>query len=343
MDNDGLEQTTEIVTSKIKPTMIYTRAHLNAMQRSPEYVRIATQNLMEAVLAGHELTLAESKFLGTIMNTMGGDNEEGIKLLRTVYSNLTDFHFWEKYLLYGHDLEGQYEKITPYGLVTFEEKRVDVIYLEQLYQLWIPIIEKENHTDALLQFLTIEIRRTIKDVLKHSKSRGDGGNHQRYIHKSLTLHSRFVYLKIKEYYQENPAREESKKICGSNIIVDINTYVHILLRHFGEAIMEGRPGKTYHHDLNIDVDHLPPQIFQILTAYEELSQFDEIRGENIFFELNDSKYAIWLQSKVRKINDQPEETFYRVATFYPAALKPDLEKIELLTLSKYNEILSFYL
>jgi hypothetical protein len=169
----------------------------------------------------------------------------------------------------------------------------------------------------------------------------EGSNRQKYITKTVVLHSRFVHIKVKEYYQEIEDKEESTTMCGQLIMFNSFAYAHILMRHYAPRVKFNRPGKTY-HDENIDLENLPRHVMFFLDAYEKTLGCAHFNNRSIFFEYKGRNYVIWFAKKSRHQKNQQVQEYLRVQTFYPAELLKDAQQIAAFQKIEANPILSFY-
>jgi hypothetical protein len=323
--------------------MIYSRDYLNATAKSPDEVALIHGDLIAAVRDGVELTLAEAKYIGTVLEAMFAIDNEVVNLLERIYDQLDDYKFWQIFMRYAKDVDGWAVIPSPYGPVPLEQKRIDANYLEREYQLWKPLIHKTNHKQTVMQFLSKQARDELKEALEWSKQQGEGYFRRLYIEKFVTLYSKFVFIKVAEYYQEYDVKKDSMTFCGKETIVDSFAYTHILMRHFSPTGKFGRPGLTFHHDQAIDVNNLPKSILYFLGQYDQHIGINHFNRQQIYFNLNDRNYVIWFKELPRNIAGGGQLLFLRVQTFYPAELANDVLSISKMIKVRINGNLSFYI
>lgn len=309
---------------------------------SKERFQEVVQTLLQQLHDGNDLTLAEGKYICLGLRTIYDVNDK-VAFSAKDFSQCGDFLFWEKYLLYWGDHEGWGRiKNSSNTFVSDAQKSEDVKFLNDHYEEWKHVVWAEQQKTAFLQTVVSETRRLIKEVTEYSKQIGEGANRQRYIEKALTLHSKYVYFQVREYYEELDANEELMAFCNEKVVIDFFAYIHILFGHFAAGIKFQRPGKSYHSNDTIDFRRIPKNIISILTEYSDQGLCHHFNKQNIFFNLKQKNYAIWFRSMTRSVKGKGQENYLRVQTFYPIELAEDISKLQKLELLKVNNDLSFY-
>ncbi|OOQ59118.1 hypothetical protein [Mucilaginibacter pedocola] len=324
--------------------MTYTREELlNLNNASDEKFNEVTQALINKLINNEDLSLAESKFVCLGLKHTYSDDKSAKSLKAEDFTQCSDFLFWEKYLLYWDDHEGWGEiKNSDTTTISPERKIIDVALLQQHFEEWKNTIHGSKFGSFLLQTVATETIRLIKEVVDYSKSLGEGSNRHKYIEKALTLHSKYVYYQVREYYEENKQQEEILTLCGNLIVVDSFVYVHTLFAHFAADVKFNRPGKTYHRNGVIDFKNIPKEILSILIEYQQTVDCTYFNKQVIFFNLKSVDYAIWFRSMTKSLKGGITQDYLRVQTFYPVELLSDREKIKNMDKITVNDNLSFY-
>ena len=318
--------------------MIYKRSYLASIERSFEEANEAMQTLTNALINGVQLTLSEGRFLGGFLEIAQTDNPE---FLDNLYDQLPGYHFWQLYLKYAQDINGEGGILTPYGYVTQEQKILDAGFLDGIYQDWRPFVYKLKHKYTELQFLTSEARKDMKATLDFNQRIGAGSRRMKVIEKTLVLHSKFVFSKIEEYYQEYELKKDTINLCGKEVVVDSYTYAHVGIRHMAPWAKFGRTDKTC-HSAEIDINNLPRVILNFIEDYEHYMgcvNFDERR---IYFRYKNRNNVIKLEELSRPTKGGALMSYLRVQSFYPAELREDAERVNNLTLTMVSDDLGFY-
>jgi hypothetical protein len=323
--------------------MIYSRAYLNLTKKSIEETQDVHQALIQAAYQGQELTMAEARYVGVILEASQAQTEDGIEIIQQLYEQLTDYKFWQIYMRYAHDVEGWAEIRSPRGPVPLFQKMLDAAYLEREYQSWKPIVEKTNHKHTSLQYLSKEARDEIKEALAWSRQLQEGSIRRAFVEKTVTLQTKFVYIKVAEYYQEYTVKQDTFEFCGRETVIDAYAYTHVLLRHFSPFSKFGRPGLTFHHDPDIDVENLPIAIKNILQQFEEYIGIAHFHPEKVYLNLNGRNYVIWYKQLPRNAKGGERIWFLRVQSFYPAELGIDLKAVNEMRKIQVTPKLAFFI
>lgn len=323
--------------------MIFAREYLNFTKKSFEEKQQVLQILLTAATKGQSLTLSEAKFIGSFLALAESEDDAGRDILRQIYEQLPGYHFWTLYLKYYSDVNGEGTVYDAKGPISNEVKAKDIAFLDEAYQDWSEVISKTNHKHTMLQYLSKESRDDIKAALQYAKQIGDGGRRRDSITKSLVLHSKFVFSKIAEYYEEYDVKKDVLQLCSHEVVIDSFAFAHVAIRHMAPRTKFGRPGKTFFNDRSIIIDELPQIIKAILLEYSRFINCQHFDGRRIYFRLNNVNYVIWFQKFSRNVKGGGVTEFLRVETFYPAELKNDATAITELTLNKVSENLGFYM
>jgi hypothetical protein len=323
--------------------MIYSREYLIFTKKTLEETQNVVQTLVNAAARYETLTLSEAKFIGGFLANANSEDPAGSKLLQQISDSLPGYHFWTLFLKYISDVNGEGIVYDSKGPISTEQKIKDVAFLENVFHSWSEVIKKTNHKHTMLQYLSKESRDDIKETLEYAKKQGDGSRRRDIIYKSLILHSRFVYSKIEEYYQEYEIKKDILQLCNWEIVIDSFVYAHVAIRHMAPWTKFGRPGKSFIKDPAISIDELPRFIKNILIDYGASFNCQQFNSRKIYFKFNGTNYVIWFERYTRNIKGGGLKEFLRVETFYPVEIKKNAIAVEKLTLAKVSENLGFYL
>lgn len=235
-----------------------------------------------------------------------------------------DVLFQIRYILYFNNVEGWYPSFDWNGQILDGSKKRDLILLQKCFQEWSSIIQRTNHTSPLLQNVSTETRHHLKLIERYCKRASLGSNRMNYLKKSLTLHSKYMFGLVEEYYQENPERQYFQ-IDGRSAFVDSFFFIHTIFRHYGQVLKEYQVGKSYHEE-GLDYKNLPLEILKILEAYSKISN-GEFDGQKVYFEYNEKIFAIWFRLIRTNVSKGVFLEELKIQTLYPVESVSEVEKI----------------
>ncbi|MBW3127201.1 hypothetical protein KYK14_01435 [Hymenobacter profundi] len=269
------------------------------------------------------MSLAEEFYACSVMETLRG--EDGNK-----FFNLHDCpgcvnHLFNKcYLTYHQNLSGQLRANDAFGIIPQHQVDQDVAFLETQYREWLQVIETTNHSDLLLQYVGKESRNHLKNSRKFALRRRQGSRLQQHAEKSVVLHSKYLYLKVRKFYQELKATEQLVTACGHTILIDGFAHFHILFRHYAQHVKEYQDDTSYHVDQNLNPENLPNELVAILQEYFHLIPCASFNRERTYVRINGTVYAIWFKAHQRHSGGQTNQVL-RLQTFYPVTQARELE------------------
>ena len=152
--------------------------------------------------------------------------------------------------------------------------------------------------------------------------------------KSITLHSKFIYLTIKETYEELASEEYIVEIDSKNLLIDSYSFVHILFRHYSQMIKEHQQDKTYHFNKIIDYKNIPVILKNIIECYKVTIPKNTFNGQKIYLLINNETYAIWFRKIPKHLKGNIQVEYFRVQTFYPVTDIKELLSIRFLKVLK---------
>lgn len=292
------------------------------------------EDLRDKALGNKKLLEGEKDFFCTCLKLSDFDDGNPQDFI-----TCNDFIFKELYLTYFHsNLSGPFYKAKKGRLieVTEHEKVKDFRTLMIISDQWYKQIEIENHKELVLQELSIETRRDLKNLdLRYSglnkifkKQKDD----YRLKKDKIILQSKFIYLLVKSVIENNDS--EDFEIPFSNKIIEFNIYslIHIVSRHYAEPIKDN-PEKTYHYN-HFYPTELHVDLKNILIKIDNLNLIDINNVDNICFEFKDIIYKLWIQKRFKQVKGMGNVQIYRIQTFYPIYSEGEINNLK----ENYNEI-----
>jgi hypothetical protein len=308
--------------------MRYSRNKLESLRliegKPPEFDAIV-QYLVTKVLSHEEISLAEQQFVCGIVDMLRNDKNELAYDLKD-YPSCSDYLFRSKYLLYFNNINGHKPVMNYNGEVSANQKIKDVSFLQKTYEDWYPIIESKLNGTSIINYVAQETKHQLRELDKYCNSLSIGCNQKKYLTKSIVLHGKYIFLLVKEFYQEQGTDKIEIDIEGKTVLIDAFTYVHTMFRHYAALIKEHQQGKSYHYDENIGFKTIPDFLVTIIKCYKLNAGHLNFNNRNIFLKLNGKFYAIWLRPFKISLPDNIHKEYLRVQTFYPIELKSDLDK-----------------
>ncbi|MDQ8747845.1 hypothetical protein [Elizabethkingia miricola] len=309
--------------------MKYSREKLNSFSGETfdksEYDSIA-QELFKSVLEGKNVSLAEESFACSMIKLLRKDGTDELAFDISQIENCKNYRFKNTYLLYFSDLNGHKQIIDALGVISEKQKTLDVTFLENEYQTWKNFIKGKAQENNLIGYVARETEHQIKELHSYGSQSMLGSNYIKYLEKSLTLHGKYIYLTVKESFEEIGTTEINFNDGNDDFIIDSYSYVHTLFRHFAKSIKQHQRDKSYHFDQNIKFDNIPNFILELLKCHStSLKSFNK---QNIYFKFKGSYYAIWFRKLKKNLKGGTVSEFLRVQTLYPVENIEELEKIK---------------
>jgi len=301
--------------------MFYSREYLKKFDNPGEFgteeFHRVTQELITKIQSGEKLSLAEEDYTCAALELLMTNDPSSKNDTPQVFDYCKNFWFKNRYFLYFNNIECVGEVFYYKNFVSTEQKTKDREYLEKEYQKWAEIISKPISGDKILQYLSTETQHQLKEIERYCKNVKIGSPREEYLKKSIILHSKFIYLIVREFYQENGKDEERIYFFGKTVIIDSYSYIHILFRHYSASIKQHQPDKSYHYDENIDYKNLPDFLKDVIDKFKVNFTEEDFDRNRIYFDFGKTTYAIWFRviniSKPGNVN----EIFLRLQTFYP--------------------------
>lgn len=287
------------------------------------------QDLVNKVLVNETINLAEQEFVCSIIKNLHKENSFDLAYNIDDCKPCKDYNFRRRYMLYANDLNGHKSVVDFYGEIPNDKKITDVKYLNKEYLDWESYIKDKTNGDGLINYVAQETNAQIKIAKKNCDKLLIGSHYRDYLKKSLTLHGKYVYLLVKEFYQELGSDNQIIECNNEKILIDSFTYVHTMFRHYAEGIMsKNQLNKSYHFDENIGFKKIPNFLFDLLNCYKSLVISKQFNNQNIDFLINGKPYAIYLKPAIKNFKGKTQTKYLRVQTFFPIEEARELERIK---------------
>jgi len=315
--------------------MNYTREKLqslNTEKGKPADFDEVVQTIATKVFASQEISLAEEQFVcGIVEELRDAKGEKNINIHD--YTSCKNYLFRNRYILYFNDLNGYKKVFNHQGEIPIDRKRIDVSFLQKQYEDWNSFITNKSNGSELINYVSQETKHQLKKLDKYCERLQIGGHRKDYLKKSIVLHGKYIYLLVKEFYQELGKDEEIIELNGEKILIDGFTYVHTMFRHFSEQVKEHQSDKSYHFDENIGFKTVPNFLLNAIECFKNIAESNKFNNKYLKIVYNGAKYAIWFRPYTKYLKGNIKIDYYRVQTLYPIENKADLDG-----LIDYNEI-----
>lgn len=238
-----------------------------------------------------------------------------------------DYIFKNLYTVYHSDLEGRYGILKFNGLVSIEEKKEDVIRLNEYYNAWEKTVSTNRHKGKpLLNLVVDELNNELRDIdSMHAEGKLTADEYA-YKRKSTILHSKYLYIKIKSLFDELIEPEIIINFAGKQLEMNSWSIVHILNRHYAGMIKQYDTMKSFHTDESIPLFENPNVLKNLL---EQIGTRPDFIGESIKFipfRYNGKLYAV--HTEVKKKHQKGTELVYnRLQTFYPIEDQNEIDRV----------------
>lgn len=310
--------------------MKYSREKLNSFSgekvNKSEYDQIV-QELVKSVLEGKNVSLAEESFACSIIKLLRKDGTNELAFDISQIEKCKNYRFRSAYLLYFSDLNGHKQVSDPSGIISEKQKTLDVLFLENEYQTWKKLLKNRIQENNLIGYVARETEHQVKELNDYASQSMLGSNYIKYLEKSLTLHGKYIYLTVKEAFEEIGNTEINFNDGSNSFIIDSYSYVHTLFRHFAKSIKQHQKDKSYHFDQNIEFDNIPNFILELLKCYSTSNFSKSFNKQNIYFKFKGSYYAIWFRKLKKNLKAGTIIEYLRTQTLYPVENIEELEKV----------------
>jgi hypothetical protein len=309
---------------------MYSASQLAAGRKDLNKGSVMLQNLINIAEAGGALSLAEEGYTCSFLAAARDKPDGGSFVDLHEIPFCENYSFTGCYLTYENNLDGLLLARNAFGPIARDIAAKDAAFLEAQYQGWLRVINTTNHPEQLLQHVAAESRRHLKNGANYAKNSLMGGRMRNNFLKAIALHSRYLYLKVREFYQELGAPEQVLHKCGHEIIIDSFAYFHVLFRHFAPRATRYQNDASYITDQTIIPENLPNQLLGFLVEYFNNIPCAQFNKHRTYIRYNRIVYAIWFKDVQRHIKGAVQPVL-RVQTFYPVTLPAELKYVTSLT------------
>lgn len=308
---------------KLKERRRYTKAELVAAKKAGDTEIIA--ELAGRMMSGDSMSVAETNFAASVLRATRPKESISFVHLASI-PTAQDFIFKTLYLQYHADLEGKYGIDNAFGLVREEEKAADVIRLNEYYLAWKKIYAKNNHKENLLNIVINESTKEHKQ-LKKMFDRGEICSEDFcYKEKSIVLHSKYVYITAKAFFDENNSDEVIATFHGREIVINEYSFVHILNRHLAGASKQFDTGKSFHTDQEMKWFELSYDLKNIIETLGSHPDTNMSSIKFLPFKFNGVMYAVWTERKAKHKEGKIVQ-ITRLQSCYPIEDSQELKKV----------------
>lgn len=284
------------------------------------------QDLIWRAERNDEMSLAEKAHaLGIVRTSYNKETNEPMNV--DDFPTLSDFVFKSLYILYHDDLDGQYAIQDAFGMISLDKKKGDVRRLNKFFHEWKQVVLKSNHNEVLLNEVTTEARRELKLLKKIFKNNQVDYREINQKEKSIVLHSKYLYLTVKEFFEENEGRPIIANYNDYEIEINTRSLTHIMFRHYAGSVKQFDTNKSFHFDTGLDHKAIP---FVLKNILETISSSMVLKMEPvtyIAFRHRGNLYAIWIQEAEKSVKGK-QVKFNRLETYYPIHDKDELTRIQ---------------
>ena len=287
--------------------------------------QVMCQDLIRRAERNDEMSLAEKAHtLGIVKSSYHAETDEPMNI--DDFPSLVDFVFESIYILYHGDLDGQYAINDAFGLIPLDKKKEDVRRLNKFFSEWREVVLKSNHKEALLNEVTAEARKELKLLQKLFE---DGQVDYREIdqkEKSIVLHSKYLYLNVKEFFEENEGKPVVVKYHDCEIEINTHSLTHIMFRHYAGSVKQFDTNKSFHFDTGLDHKSIPFVLKNILETISSRMVLEKESHNYIAFRHRRNLYAIWIQETEKPFKGK-QVKFNRLETYYPILDQDEINRI----------------
>jgi hypothetical protein len=244
------------------------------------------------------------------------------------------------FLSYYGDLEGTHGILKSgdeVGIVnrvaSREEKREDVIRLNEYFAKWSENFKTNRHKDQILNLVINEINNDLKEIEGLFAIGEIDETGKDYRRKASILWSKYLYLRVSSIFEDIGKNEVIIDFNGTEIEINPWSMVHILNRHYAESIKQYETGKSFHSDHNLKFFEDPEQLKAILENIGSNPKTKDCNIDYIPFKLNGIIYSIHTKKDEKNIN-RKKIIYNRLQTFYPVVDLSELNKLQ----TDYDEV-----
>jgi hypothetical protein len=318
--------------------MTYTRKQIEKI-RGTDKAKPLIEELLQRFHEGEELTLAEEEYACSILSILRNDKGAYQFNIRGL-DGCKNHRFNRTYLLYAHDLDGKGNIWDYNGHISNANKQNDVDFLVKEYAEWKAAINGKKTGDKLLSYVIDETQHQLKMHSKYCLANGIPDDEEAYGEKSIFLHSKFVFLLVKEFYQDFGKEDILINWYGNQVLIDQFCFVHTLFRHYASGVKDYQTGKSYHFDQSILYKDLPEFLIRFVKSFGKNNPRTAFNGKSIDLVFRRKKYSMWFRP-ITIFKEGAGYDYLRLQTFYPVEQLRDKMRLNKLKKVKINRRVTF--
>lgn len=239
------------------------------------------------------------------------------------YNICEDYFFLYAFKEYWDDLHGLYDH-NEWSIgrkpITRTEIQQDVLKLDQISQNWDSVINITNHPEALLNLISKEARDQIKELDQLPEFYEYGFLNKNYAYKYklkfILLRSKYVYLKVKDLFDELRVATWNLNLGTRDIELDAYSMIHIISRHYPIGKKHVRVDKT-DHDRSIHPNDIVSTLTKLFSGIPS-ALIPHLDSNKIYFEFENRIYVLWIvPAKRPALTGGGHVQFERIGSFYP--------------------------
>ncbi len=284
--------------------------------------------LVDKACKNKKLSLSEADFVCAFIKHSTPKTPKDKKLNIDNFLVCKDYLFKDLYIKYYNNLNGIKQAKNFLGPISIDQKQIDVKKLDDYHKEWFPKLAKFNHKERLLNLVASEANKELKDISKEYETSNRGYNVLKAKQKSISLHSKYIYLTVKAFFEE--IDEDSIVINFNNerIHIDRGSLVHIMFRHYSGVVKQYDTRKSFHMDNSINPFDLPNVLKVILEKISHSGQFPTSQIKFIPIKYNEIFYSIWTEEIKTSKKGKGLISYRNLKTFYHTE---DLNELNMLT------------
>lgn len=316
--------------------MTYSRKYLQQI-RTAIQSKPVSEDLLSKFHGGQALTLAEEEYVCSLMSILR--NNSGQYAYDVAHlAGCANYRFRRLYLIYAYDLDGARAVFDYYGLIPAPQKTIDVNFLNDEFNAWMPQVTGRMTGNVAMDCLIKETAYQIDILNKHCRIRNCSAARRTYLFKSIILHSKYIYLLVKEFDQEYGGMRTVLGLHGHQILIDEFSFIHVLFRHFAGGIKDYENNRSHHMDRTVLFNQLPLLMNKFIQSFGKNCCKREFNGRSIELIYRREKYALWFGSFA---DGNPPVSYLRLKTFYPINRRSYLQRIQGFKKVKVSRKLTF--
>ena len=286
-----------------------------------------------------KLKTHEKDFLFHNMSMLRNEKDE-LSFDLTSIQEASEYYFNRLIMTYYENLD--FDKPTRDHFNRVIDKNVmdaDKAYFDNFYNDWISKLD--NKKGKYLSVINTELHKRLKVIQSNYVSGNIDETECNYQTKKLYSTAFYIYYKVKLFFDGKTEKFVTLNVTGSDIIINIYSFVHILFRHYFPSLDNGDRGRSINDPLPfLDIEHLPESVKDFLDLYfnKDKRPLDSSR-EYLLFSFKGDKYIIWLKYKYL---EELNQMGFEFRTLYKCIEQRDFNKFDGLTEHPIDSDLSFY-